>query len=167
MISMIVAIDNKNGIGKDNTLLYNIKEDMHRFKVLTIGHNVIMGSKTFESLPNKKPLTGRHNIVLTRDIDKYKDDICDNLEFENDFSKLLTSIKDSQIEYFVIGGEQIYKMFLPYSERLYITEIDSDKEADSHFEFNKEEFEIEEFEERTSNDGLVYKFVNYKRKTLT
>ena len=97
MINIIVARNNNNSIGKDNKLLYHIKEDMKRFKQLTIGHTVIMGSKTFLSLPNVEPLKGRENIVLTRhekdfiDIvsNKHPNKEFDNLTVADDINSLL------------------------------------------------------------------------------
>ena len=123
-ISLIVCVNNKNIIGNDNDLLYHIKEDLQNFKRMTSNNVVIMGRKTYESLP-KRPLPNRINIIITRDINY---EVSDNNVF------IVHSVEDAMklceeefndIECFVIGGGQIYNEFLnkDYVSRMYITEV--------------------------------------------
>lgn len=175
MINIIVARNDNNAIGKDNQLLYHISKDLKHFKILTTGHKVIMGTKMFLSLPDTKPLTGRDNIILTRNEKDFVDKIAsihpysnfDNLIVCTDLQDLINTYKDSKEEVFVIGGSEIYNQFLPYANRIYLTQIKDNLEGDKYFEFNKDDFDLEEFEERTSKDGLVYRFENYIKKQIT
>ena len=138
--SIIVARDSNNGIGKDNKLLFHIKEDMKRFKDLTTDKTIIMGSKTFDSLPNGV-LPNRFNIVLTNNREKYNEEMyLDDIYISNNIDFLIKEFKDSEEEVFIIGGESIYKQFLPYCDRIYLTRINSIRESDSFFEFNENEY---------------------------
>lgn len=146
--SIIVARDLNNGIGKDNKLLFHIKEDMKRFKDLTTNHIVIMGRKTKESLP-KGHLPNRINIVLSKHCCRRQYPILDDTK---DMDSLITSCsnidtlintyKDSEEEVFIIGGSSIYKQFLPYCDKIYLTRINSIKDSDSFFEFNENEYSL-------------------------
>jgi dihydrofolate reductase len=126
-LSIIVAIDENFGIGNNNQLLCHVPGDLKRFKEITTGNTVIMGRKTWESLP-KKPLPNRNNIVLTR-----------NTTYEAEGATVLHSVEEimnsfnAEGENFVIGGSEVYKLFLPYSNKLYITHIHKQFEADSWF----------------------------------
>ena len=157
-MNIIVAVDQSWAIGYQGDLLVHIPEDMKYFKKMTIGHPVIMGRKTFESLPNKKPLKDRINIVLTKDENFYADDICicKNIEEVLD----LSSIKEA----FVIGGEQIYNLFLPYCEKAFVTKIYKNFTADKYFP-NLDEMEgweiLDKSEIFTSGDGVGYQFFTY------
>ncbi len=127
MINLIVMVDRNWGIGKDGGLLYFIEQDKEFFKNMTIGKTIVMGRKTFESLPGKKPLGDRVNIVLTNDID-FKSDgvtVCHSAE-----EVLRESGKYPEV--FIIGGEEIYSLFLPYCDRAYVTKVDAIREADRH-----------------------------------
>jgi dihydrofolate reductase len=161
MISIIVAVSEDYGIGKDNELLWHIPEDMKRFKNLTYGHSVIMGKKTWESLP-KKPLPGRKNIVLTDD----------PLECF-DYSITAYSIEDAlgkcgkEDEIFIIGGGSIYRQFMPLAGRLYITHIHKKAPADIFFpEIDPVIWEaIEKEEHNDGGNGIPsYTYTIYKRK---
>lgn len=127
MISIIVAIAKNYAIGKNNELLWHISEDLKRFKRLTTGHHVIMGKKTFESLPNG-PLPNRTNVVIT-DISGEKIEGC----------VMAYSIEDAleickvDSESFVIGGGMIYRQFLPLADKLYLTFVHDEFEADTFF----------------------------------
>ena len=114
-ISLIAAVDENLGIGYNNKLLVYLSEDLNRFKEITMGKNIVMGRKTFESLP-KGPLKERKHIVLTRD----KDFEFDGVDVYNSVKDLLNSKLE---EIIVIGGEQIYNQFINYAQTLYITEI--------------------------------------------
>ena len=129
-MKIIVAVDLNWGIGCDGQLLQHIPEDMKFFKEKTIGNVVVMGRETFESLPGKNPLKDRVNIVLSRDR-SFKDDrliICNSIE---DTLKELQKYENSKV--FIIGGETIYKQFLPYCDELYITKIQNEYKADRFF----------------------------------
>jgi dihydrofolate reductase len=161
MISIIAAIANDNGIGNKNELLWHLPDDMKRFKKLTIGQSVIMGKKTWESLP-KKPLTGRRNIVLT-------DDPLECI----DFSITAYSIKDAldkcgkNEEVFIIGGGSIYRQFMPIADRLYITHVHKKAPADTFFpEIDPVIWEPVEKEEHKpdNSDELSYTYIIYQRK---
>jgi dihydrofolate reductase len=127
MISIIVAVSDDWGIGKNNELLWRIPEDMKRFKSLTMGKAVLMGKRTWESLP-KRPLPGRTNIVVT--------DIPGE-SFEG--AVMAYSIEDALMkcnneeEIFIIGGGTIYRQFMPLADRLYITHVHKSAPADVYF----------------------------------
>ena len=159
MFEIIVARDNNNGIGYDNNLLYHIPNDMKHFKETTKNSKVIMGRKTFKSLPTHG-LKDRTNIVLT----KRKLPLYPNVIYCNDLEFLINSYINSKEKVYIIGGSQIYKLFLPYTKYLNITQIDNNKQADTFFDFNKDEF-ILESSEKHEDDGLKYSFDYYKRKT--
>ena len=135
MISAIVAVDNNWGIGYNGDLLEHIPEDLKYFQALTTGHVVMMGRKTWDSLP-KKPLSNRDNIVITRTTVPYTDNdtfFC-NLEYLTTYSKnrLLRMSEDK--EWFIIGGGTIYKELLSLCDRVYVTKIYKDHEnVDTYF----------------------------------
>ena len=129
MISAIVAVDNNWGIGYNGELLAHIPEDLKRFKSLTENNVVIMGRKTWDSLPNK-PLSNRINYVITRESRPSSADVsffdmnCIKMEMQ----------KKKDYNYFIIGGGEIYKQLLPYCDRVYITKIYKDYEnVDTYF----------------------------------
>ena len=163
MFSIIVAIANKNIIGGDNKLLWHISEDLKRFKSITTGHTIVMGRKTFESFP--KPLPNRHHVVLTRD-KNYKVD-SDQVTVINDIETVMKTYENSGSEIFIIGGGEIYNLFLPYCNKLYLTKIKEDFEGDTYFpEINYNEWTITESSEEyiDSKNNLSYKFINLCRK---
>lgn len=145
MLSAIVAIDNNNGIGKDNDLLYSHKLDMKRFVEKTKGKTVIMGYKTWLSL--KKPfLPGRRNIVLfdAEGPDDIPDIFYNALIQVDDIEKLtwatplhfienIRAYRDSEEEFIIMGGANIYDKFYPYLDKLYLTIFDRSEEADKFF----------------------------------
>ena len=157
-ISIIACVGKRLELGRDNDLVFHIKEDLKYFKKVTDNHIVVMGKKTFESLPGV--LKNRTNVVLTRSLDKISEDV---LVF-NSIEKFLEEYKDCQDEIFIIGGASIYKQFLPIASTLYLTEVDKEVEADVYFpEFDKTLYEKEIIEEKIEND-INYKFVIYRRK---
>lgn len=117
-LSIIVAKASNNAIGKDNALLWHLSDDLKRFKKLTMGHPIIMGRKTFESLPGVLP--GRVHYVLTGNKD-YK--APEGVLLFHDVKSLMESLPEG--ENFVIGGEHMYKALLPYAGALYITEVET------------------------------------------
>ena len=163
MFSIIVAIANKNIIGGDNKLLWHISEDLKRFKSITTGHTIVMGRKTFESFP--KPLPNRHHVVLTRDKNYNIDS--DQVTVINDIETVMKTYENSGSEIFIIGGGEIYNLFLPYCNKLYLTKIKEDFEGDTYFpEINYNEWTITESSEEyiDSKNNLSYQFINLCRK---
>jgi dihydrofolate reductase len=159
-IALIVAIDETNGIGKNNKLLCHLPADLKHFKELTTGHSIIMGRKTFESLPNG-PLPNRTNIVLTQNAD-YK---ANNCVFAYSVKEVLDICKEEPIV-FVIGGEKIYNEFLELSEILYITSIKHAFEADAFFpEVDLDHWRLtEDFHfEADEKNKFSYSFKTYNR----
>jgi dihydrofolate reductase len=144
-ISMIVAIGMNNEIGKDNQLLWKIPEDLKHFKKTTTGKTIVMGRKTYESIG--KPLPNRKNIVLSRSINS---DIkgCYQTNDINDILKLKDDV-------FIIGGQQIYELFMPYADELIVTSIaESCHDADSYFP------------NIDSSKWQVYELVNHNLESL-
>lgn len=132
MINAIVSVDENMGIGANGKLLVSYPEDMKFFKDTTIGHIVVMGRKTWDSLP-KKPLPNRLNIIITSHPEK-SDDININFTTMEDFLDNLEYLDAGDKEIFIIGGASIYKQLLPYCEKIYMTLIPTVyKEADSFF----------------------------------
>jgi len=160
MISIIVAVSEDWGIGKDNELLWHISEDLKRFKRLTSGNTVIMGKKTWESLP-RRPLPGRKNIVLTDDPSECIDFSITAYSIEDALSKC------EKEETFVIGGESVYRQFMPIADRLYITHVHRKTRADVYFpEIDLSIWEVVEKEEfkDSKHDGIPYTYIIYKRR---
>ena len=152
MISIIAAIGKKRELGYNNSLLWHLKDDMKYFRETTNGHTVVMGRKTFESI--EKPLTNRRNIVITRST-------IDGVETTSDIGYILNIAKEENV--FIIGGSSIYEMFLPYANKLYLTLIDDDKEADVFFpEFDEKEYKKELIEKKEENN-IKYSFVIYEK----
>jgi dihydrofolate reductase len=163
MISIIVAVSEDLGIGKNNELLWHISEDLKRFKRLTYGNTVIMGKKTWESLP-RRPLPGRKNIVIT-DVPE------DN--FENSITAYSIADAISKCEkgeeIFVIGGGSIYRQFMPIADRLYITHVHQVAPSDVYFpEIDPNVWKVIDKEEfmADGNEGISYSYVIYERKNL-
>jgi dihydrofolate reductase len=156
MFSIISAIAKNNAIGKGNDLIYHLKEDMKFFRETTKGHTVIMGKKTWESLPGK--LKDRKNLVISYDEFDGPDGIITNLD------KYIEENQDTDEEIFVIGGGSIYKYMLPYAKCLYLTEIDAEPEADTYFpEFDRKDYTKETL--KTGSDGeLNFEINRYERK---
>lgn len=127
MISIIVAVAENYVIGKDNNLLWHLPNDLKRFKRLTIGHTVIMGKKTWESLP-KRPLPDRRNIVIT-------DNPNDHFEGAEKVMSIESAVAlcNPAEENFIMGGASIYQQFLPLTDRLYLTRIHKIFEGDAFF----------------------------------
>lgn len=126
-ITLIVAMDNCNGIGKNNDLMWHLSDDLKRFKSITQGHTIVLGRKTWDSLP-KKPLPFRNHIVISSKL---------NLDIENvtvvSNKEEALSCLDKEKENFIIGGAQIYKMFLTDAQKILLTRVFSNFEADVFF----------------------------------
>lgn len=156
-ISIIAAMGKNRVIGKGNSLPWNLPEDMKRFRELTLGKPVVMGRKTFESIG--KPLPNRKNIIITRD-KEYNAGGCIVVHSADEALKAA----GESMEIMVIGGEQIFREFLPKADRLYLTFIDKDFEGDSFFpEYNKNEWKAIKKEEH-SNNQYRFAFVDLEKK---
>lgn len=158
MISIIAAIGKNRELGKDNALVFHVKEDMRFFKETTTGHPVIMGLKTFDSIG--RPLPGRENFVA-----EFPDEpVHEGTTPVHDLISFLKEHQGDTKEYFVIGGATIYRLALPFASRLYLTEIEAGAEADAFFpEFDKNQYEREVLKEGEEGD-LEYNFVKYTLK---
>ena len=153
MISIIVAIGKNRAIGRNNQLLWNIKEDMDHFKKITTGHTVVMGEKTFLSIGRFLP--NRKNIVVTKD----KNFKAEGIEINHSLENLLGEYKKSDEEIFVIGGGQIYALSLPYADKLYLTVVDdAPEDADTFFPYYSE-FKNVVNEEEVDNGKYKFKFL--------
>jgi dihydrofolate reductase len=161
MISIIVAVSEDWGIGIDNKLLWHIPEDLKRFKRLTTGNAIIMGKKTWESLP-RRPLPDRKNIVLTDIPNETIEGSVTAYSIDDALSKC-----DMDKEVFIIGGGSIYRQFMPHADRLYITHVHKKAPADIYFpEIDLRIWEIggkEEFP-GSGEDQIPYTYTIYKRK---
>ncbi len=162
-MNIIVAADRNWGIGKSGDLLYSIPEDMKFFRTMTSGKTVIMGRATLMSLPNSKPLPKRRNIILSRTLDSVEGaEVCKTPE---EVAELLSDTPGEDV--FVIGGESVYRDMLPFCDTAYITRIDEVRDADRHLVNFDElpDWDISEKSERkTTDDGIGFTFVTYKRK---
>jgi len=158
-ISIIVAMSKNNVIGANNALPWHISEDLKRFKSLTMGKPIIMGRKTFDSIG--RPLPGRKNIIITRNTDlKIK-----GVDVVSSVDNVFSLIKDEE-QVFVIGGEEIYRIFLDHATHLYVTEIDSVLEGDAYFpQFSTNHWGEINREQSVNEEGLHFSFVDYQRQT--
>ena len=161
-ISIISAIGKNNEIGRNNTLLWDMPADLAHFKEITSGHSIIMGQKTFESL--KRPLPNRRNLVLTLD-ENFK---ADGIEIFHSLVELNDFISKSDEEFFVIGGGQIYRLFMNTADKLYITHVEAEfKDADTYFpliEEDKWQKVKEEKHEPDEKNEYAYTFTEYIKK---
>lgn len=162
-MNLIVAVDSKWGIGKNGNLLFRIPEDMKFFKQKTLGTIIVMGRKTLESFPNRKPLENRTNIVLTSNPDYKKEGsiICNTKE------AVLEQLKKQESDnIFIIGGESIYKQFLPYCDTAYVTKIYHTFCADTYMENLDEnkDWTLSEKSELLTYKNISFAFTKYMRK---
>ncbi len=160
-INVIAALARNRVIGIHNTLPWRLPADLQHFKALTMGHHIIMGRKTYESIG--KPLPGRTTVIVTRDPD-YRVAGC----------LTATSIEaaiaacGTDLEIFFVGGADLYAQILPRADRLYLTEIQADYAGDAHFpEFDRDKWTETARQIQISPDGLGYHFVTYQRRDAT
>lgn len=158
MLTIIVATGKNGEIGKDNKLIWYLKEDLQFFKEKTIGKTIVMGSNTFYSLPHLLP--DRKHIVLTLDDYIFPEEV----EVFNDFDKLIKYLETKNEDIFVIGGAAIYNLFINYVDKMYITEIDKEFDADKFFP----KFDLNEWDRKVlsnhQDNTLKYSHVEYIRK---
>lgn len=161
-MNIIVAADKKNGIGFQGKLLVTIPFDQQLFRKETIGKIVVMGRKTLESLPGGRPLEGRINIVLSHN-ENY---VCKGAQILHSIQEVLKELEKYKSEdVYVIGGESIYREFLPYADRIHMTRIDYTYEADTFFpEISEDEWKLVKVSDEQTYFDLVYDFRCYERK---
>lgn len=162
MLSIIVAVAENNVIGKDNGLIWHLPEDLKRFKTLTSGHTIIMGRKTFESLGRILP--NRKHIILCNDMEM--DIQNENVEILEDIS-MLDKYIDSDEENFVIGGATIYRLLMPYANKLYLTLIHKEFNGDVYFpEIKQDEWNIIDRQDgpEDGKNTFYYEYITFKRK---
>ena len=157
-ISIIACIGKNRELGKKNDLIWHLPNDLKYFKKVTSGKTVIMGRRTFDSLPGILP--NRRNIILQMPDEK----LIDGVEIFNNIPGILEAVEDEE-EVFIIGGASIYKQFLNYANKLYLTEVDEIcPDAEVYFpEFDKKKF-IKKVVGNGQDNGIKYNFVIYERK---
>lgn len=155
-VSMIAAIGRNNELGKNNNLIFHFHNDMKFFRETTTGNTVVMGRKTYESLP--KVLPNRRNIIITSDKNLKIDgaEVCGSIE------DALELCKNDHV--FIIGGGRVYTEFLEYAEKLYLTEVDAEcADADTYFpQIDKSQWKREVLAEHFEN-GINYSHVLYTK----
>ena len=160
-MNLIVAVDNNWGIGLGGTQTVVIPEDRRHFRELTDGATVIVGRRTLLDFPGSNPLPGRNNIVLTRNADL----VIDGATVAHSLDELFKMIEDMPPnKVFVIGGDSVFKMLLPYCTYAYITKIDAKPDADVFFP-NLDKLDnwiLDQEDEIKEYDGIRYAFVCYK-----
>jgi dihydrofolate reductase len=167
-MKMIAAIDARRGIGYRNQLLFRLPPDLQRFKEMTLGHTVVMGRKTFESIG--RPLPGRENIVLTRDRQFSPPGVRTIHQPEELWSQ--TAPMSSASPVFIIGGAQVYEWFLPFAEQLLLTRVEHTFAADCFFPaWPEADWELRAQQTgltcATAEHGLLtYGYYEYARKKL-
>lgn len=156
-VSLIVAVAKNGVIGVNNTLPWHLPEDLKRFRALTMGHHIIMGRKTYDSLGRLLP--GRTTVIVTR-----------NKNYQVEGAIVAHSLDEaikacgSDDEVFLIGGAELYQDGLKRANKLYLTEIDASYEGDAHFpEFNESDWQLVEHEVHTSANGLGFAYKTYQR----
>lgn len=162
-VIIVAAMNRKRVLGKNNNLLWHIPADLKRFKRLTLGHPIIMGRKTFESILEilKKPLPERTNIIVTRDKNYSYPNTKTATSLEEAFS---IALSENPKEIHLGGGAQIYELALPFVDKLFLTLIDDDKEGDVFFPDFEADFKIIEKLPPEEFKGIKFKWVNLERK---
>jgi len=156
MITMVVACSSNRVIGKDNTLIWKVPGDLKRFKEITTGHTVVMGRKTYESIG--KPLPNRRNVILSRN----KDLSIEGCYIYSSISEIIGLYKN---DLFVIGGEEIYRQFLPFCDRVELTLIDKEFEGDAFFPELPDNF-FEVLREDKECEEFKYSYITYDSFSL-
>jgi dihydrofolate reductase len=161
-VSLVAAVARNGVIGRDNAIPWRIPEDLARFRALTMGHAVVMGRKTWDSLPERfRPLPGRRNVVVTRNPEW----AADGAERAASLEEALDLLRDEE-RVFVIGGAQIYEAALPLADELELTEVDLVVDGDALFPpFDDVRFREVARERRVSETGTPFSFVTYRRRS--
>ncbi|MBS0279724.1 MAG: dihydrofolate reductase [Proteobacteria bacterium] len=158
MITLILAMAENGVIGNKGAIPWRIADDMKRFKALTLGKPVVMGRKTWDSLP-RKPLPDRTNIVVTRQPGWSADGAVTASSLDDALSKA-----DGAAEVMVIGGGEIYRAALARADRIELTEVHGAFDGDAHFAFDRASWREAARESRTTPDGLAYSYVTLTRR---
>ena len=159
MINLVVAVSENNVIGDKGKLPWHIPEDMRRFKDLTVGNIVVMGRKTYESLPDKyRPLPNRINIVITRN-ENYSEK---NIIIANSLESALEKAKKLNKEIFIIGGAQIFEQGVKYADKLYLTIVKGNFEGDAFFP-DYSEFKKIVAKRESRNEKYEYTFLDLEK----
>jgi dihydrofolate reductase len=160
-LSLIAAVARGGVIGRDRAIPWRIPEDMRRFRTLTMGHPVVMGRRTWDSLPDRlRPLPGRRNVVVTRN----RAWNAAGAEPAGSLADALLQLDDSD-HVFVIGGGELYGDALPLADELLLTEIDADVEGDTVFPlWDRGAFEETAREQHVDENGTPFSFVTYVRR---
>ncbi|MBO4539017.1 MAG: dihydrofolate reductase [Clostridia bacterium] len=160
----IVAVDTVWGIGKNNDLLFSLKQDMDYFRQKTMNKIVVMGSNTLKSFPGGRPLKNRTNIVLYPGGEKRDD--CIIVDSLQELSEVLKKYPTDDV--FIIGGAMFYRTMLPYCDTVYVTKVNANGDASVFFE-NLDKLDgwscVDEGEERSEN-GLTFRFTTYKNSKV-
>ncbi len=161
----IVAVDRVWGIGKNNDLLFSLKQDMEYFKSKTMNKVVVMGSNTLKSFPGGNPLKNRVNIVLFPGGEQRED--CIIVQSLKELSETLKKYDTDDV--FIIGGAMFYKTMLPYCDTIYVTKVDAEGGATVFFENldQRPEWECAEIGEQKEENGLMFRFTVYKNHEVT
>lgn len=158
MLSIIVAVAENNVIGKDNSLIWKLPNDLKRFKEITTGHTIIMGRKTFESLGRVLP--NRKHVILTRNMEF--ESIDENIEIVRGVEELQKYI-DSPEECFVIGGAIVYELLMPFVNKIYLTKINEEFKGDAFFP----DINYNEWNEISREKGIKDDKNNYDYEYIT
>lgn len=157
-LCMIAAVGQNRELGKENQLIWDFPQDLKFFKEQTKGHTIVMGRKTFDSLPGMLP--GRHHVVISRS----HPELPESVEVFASIDSFMEAYKDKDEEIFIIGGGSIYAQFLPYADRLLLTEIEQSYQADTFFPvFDKNEYKRTILSDITEN-GVHYHHIEYIKK---
>jgi dihydrofolate reductase len=162
-VVLVAAISRNNrALGNQNKLLWHVPADLKRFKEKTLGHPVIMGRKTFESILGilGKPLPNRQNIVVTRNPDFHYDGVIVASSLEDALEKV-RALAPTEIH--IGGGADLYRQALPYVDELYLTLVDDEPEADTFFPEYETQFTVTQEHDIQTHNGLSYQWVDYKR----
>jgi dihydrofolate reductase len=160
-LSLIASVTRNGGIGRGNGLIWHESADQKFFRAVTMGHPVIMGRRTWESLPERfRPLPGRRNVVVTRD-PAWR---AAGAELAASLDAALALVEGSP-KAFVIGGAQLFAQALPHADELVLTEIDADFDADTWFPaWNRADFELAAAEDHVTAGGVPYRFATWRRR---
>jgi len=161
MLSIIVAVAENHAIGKDNDLIWYISDDLKRFKKLTTGHAILMGRKTYESLPNGA-LPNRENIVISRN----KSLQLAGCTVLHSIDEAIEKYANTAEEVFVIGGGSIYEKLLPYCHKIYLTQVHEDFDADVFFpeiDFTEWRTLLQEFHSKGGKNEYDFSFIDLER----
>jgi dihydrofolate reductase len=160
-VSLVAAVARDGVIGRDNAIPWRIPEDARRFRALTMGHPVVMGRRTWDSLPGRvRPLPGRRNVVVSRNPD-WRAEGAERAASLDDALRLL----EGEPQVFVVGGAGLYAEALAVADELLVTEIDADVQGDVFFpDWDRTAFREESREPHVSEDGVAFAFVTYARR---